>query len=200
MTDAPQRYRCQMNGHPLTASYKVCPIDGSPNVLGGQIIGAPRPVAVPRREVAFFEGVTMRGSQIKYKREAVPIEGARASVDTSGAIDKRVTATRLLLTGPFAFGLRKKKDDRALFLLIEGGGSAFVVDVDPKKEKKAREFAAKVNAAGHVRPVPPAPGAAATSAADDLLAQVKVLGQLHASGVLTDQEFAAKKAELLGRL
>jgi hypothetical protein len=40
-------------------------------------------------------------------------------------------------------------------------------------------------------PPPPAP------AAPDPIAQLKELGELHASGVLTDEEFAAQKAKLL---
>jgi hypothetical protein len=41
---------------------------------------------------------------------------------------------------------------------------------------------------------PPAPA----PAAPDPIAQLKELGELHASGVLTDEEFAAQKAKLLG--
>lgn len=41
-----------------------------------------------------------------------------------------------------------------------------------------------------------APPAAAPAA--DPIAQLKELGELHASGVLTDEEFAAQKAKLLG--
>jgi len=42
--------------------------------------------------------------------------------------------------------------------------------------------------------------AAAQPAAGELLATLEKLGELHAKGVLTDQEFSAKKAELLARL
>ena len=41
---------------------------------------------------------------------------------------------------------------------------------------------------------PPAPA----PAAPDPIAQLKELGELHASGVLTDDEFAAQKAKILG--
>ena len=41
---------------------------------------------------------------------------------------------------------------------------------------------------------PPAPAAAAP----DPIEQLKQLGQLHEQGVLTDQEFAAQKAKILG--
>jgi len=43
-----------------------------------------------------------------------------------------------------------------------------------------------------------APQPAAASPADDQLDQLERLGQLHAQGVLTDEEFAAKKAQILG--
>jgi hypothetical protein len=49
--------------------------------------------------------------------------------------------------------------------------------------------------------VAPAPEPAAVAAAPsegDVLDQLKQLGELHASGVLTDDEFAAQKAKLLG--
>ena len=42
-----------------------------------------------------------------------------------------------------------------------------------------------------------APAAPAPAAADPI-AQLKELGELHQSGVLTDEEFAAQKAKILG--
>lgn len=45
---------------------------------------------------------------------------------------------------------------------------------------------------------PPAPAPAAGGLTDDAIAQLKQLGDLKASGVLTDEEFAAAKAKLLG--
>jgi membrane protease subunit (stomatin/prohibitin family) len=39
---------------------------------------------------------------------------------------------------------------------------------------------------------------AAPPAEDDSIAKLKELGELHQSGVLTDEEFAAQKAKLLG--
>jgi hypothetical protein len=46
-------------------------------------------------------------------------------------------------------------------------------------------------------PPPPAPPAAAPSQVD-LVAELTRLGQLRDSGILTDEEFAAAKAKLLG--
>jgi hypothetical protein len=45
-------------------------------------------------------------------------------------------------------------------------------------------------------PAPAAPAAA--PAGNDMIQQLKDLGELHAQGILTDDEFAAQKAKILG--
>jgi hypothetical protein len=44
----------------------------------------------------------------------------------------------------------------------------------------------------------PAPAAPAADSMDDKIEQLKQLGALHEQGILTDEEFAAQKAKLLG--
>jgi len=44
---------------------------------------------------------------------------------------------------------------------------------------------------------PPAAPEAAASSTTDMLTQLKTLGDLHASGVLTDEEFTEQKAKIL---
>ncbi|HYJ24515.1 MAG TPA: SHOCT domain-containing protein [Acidimicrobiia bacterium] len=44
---------------------------------------------------------------------------------------------------------------------------------------------------------PPPPAAAPASGTDDMLAQLKQLGDLHAAGVLTDEEFAVQKNKVM---
>jgi len=46
----------------------------------------------------------------------------------------------------------------------------------------------------YAEPPPPAPG----GMNDDTIARLQQLGQLHEQGVLTDEEFAAQKAKILG--
>jgi hypothetical protein len=130
--------------------------------------------------------------------EGGALKGARATIETSGEIEKRITATRLATTGVFALALRKKKDNRQLFLTVEGDGFAFVVDVDPKQEKPAREFAAKINAAAGppVTTSVSAPDSPAPSASD----QLRELSQLRDDGIISPGEFDAKKAEILQRM
>lgn len=47
------------------------------------------------------------------------IVGGSVVVDSAGAVDKRITATRSMLVGPLALVWRKKKDERELYLLVE---------------------------------------------------------------------------------
>jgi Short C-terminal domain len=44
----------------------------------------------------------------------------------------------------------------------------------------------------------PAPAAAPAAAGPDPIEQLKELGDLHQQGILTDEEFAAQKAKILG--
>lgn len=96
-----------------------------------------------------FGGISFNKDQVRHGFKKGPLAGARAEVATSGDIDRRITATRLVLAGPFALAMRKKKDHRQLFLTVEGEGFGFLVEIDPDKEKKARAFATKLNTAAH---------------------------------------------------
>ena len=61
--------------------------------------------------------------------------------------------------------------------------------------KWAAQDAQQVPQPQYVEPAAPAPAAAPAA---DPIAQLKELGELHQSGVLTDEEFAAQKAKILG--
>jgi hypothetical protein len=65
-----------------------------------------------------------------------------------------------------------------------------------KAEVRA-EMAAEAAAAAPPPP-PPAPAPAAAPAADDTMAKIQQLADMKAQGILTDEEFAAAKAKVLG--
>ena len=90
-----------------------------------------------------FEGVTLKPDTIKYKNQGGPIVGATARVEAASDIKNRVTATRLVALGVFAFAA--KKHSGHVYLTVEGDGFEFVVEVPIKKEADARKFAAKIN-------------------------------------------------------
>jgi hypothetical protein len=65
--------------------------------------------------------------------------------------------------------------------------------------RQAERWAGQGQAApAYLGGAPAAPAAAPAPAAAAPIDQLKELGELHASGVLTDEEFAAQKAKLLG--
>jgi hypothetical protein len=70
-------------------------------------------------------------------------------------------------------------------------GTATAVSGRVQRRQQAR-WAQQDYEAAQAAPAP-APAAGA-----DPIAQLKELGELHQSGVLTDEEFAAQKAKLLG--
>lgn len=144
------------------------------------------------------KSVTIRDDEIIFGRVRRPLKGARAAVDTAGALEKRVTATRLILTGPLAFGLRKKKDSRELYLYVEGDGFAFSAELDPKHGAAARKFAARINALGQQATVDAEPENPATAPVDRL-DRLHELVTLRDAGALTPEEFEAEKARIMSR-
>jgi hypothetical protein len=48
------------------------------------------------------------------------------------------------------------------------------------------------------QPAPAAPPPPPATGESDMISQLKQLGELHAQGILTDEEFAAQKAKVLG--
>lgn len=90
-------------------------------------------------------GVTLMGGKCKAPNQMdVPIEGARVTIEKGEDAKARITATRVALTGIFAFFL--KKDMNQLFITIEGkDGEVLVQPVPARKEAQARVFATLVN-------------------------------------------------------
>jgi hypothetical protein len=88
--------------------------------------------------------------------------------------------------------------------VVAGTATAVAGHVHEKQSEKqeAKAEAAQAQAAQAAPPPPdpaPAPPAAAPASGgeESLLDQIERLGQLHAQGLLTDDEFAAMKAKIL---
>jgi hypothetical protein len=103
--------------------------------------------------VATLAGVTLYSRGISGPKTPLqPLKkGTEAIVDTAAGVSSRVTATRLLAFGVFALAAPKRSGE--LYLLITGPDVSIVVQVDPKKGLKARQFAAQVNAAARAAAV-----------------------------------------------
>ncbi len=144
-----------------------------------------------------------------------PIAGAYAEVVSTGDTSKRVTGTRLALMGPLALAAKKKTDNREVSLVIGGplfDGSPHLgntVKFLPAGEVLARKIAALINqlsaslqpAAAPTPPPMPQPivvAAAAPQSALGVADELAKLGELRSAGILSEDEFAAAKARLLG--
>jgi len=84
--------------------------------------------------------------------------------------------------------------------VVAGGVSAHQQRRYAQKDQQAAEAAAyeQQYAAQAYAPPQYAPAPPPTPAEPDLTTQLTKLAQLHAQGILTDDEFAAKKAQILG--
>jgi hypothetical protein len=65
-------------------------------------------------------------------------------------------------------------------------------------QRQGERWAAQGRAGGGGAYAPMQQQAAPAAGGDDSIEKLKELGELHASGVLTDEEFAAQKAKILG--
>lgn len=89
-------------------------------------------------------GLTVMGGQFRApNQDPVPVEGARITIERGEEAGKRVTATRVLLTGLFALAI--KKDMNQLFITIENGDKVMLCPVPVRKEAQARVLATQVN-------------------------------------------------------
>lgn len=83
-------------------------------------------------------GVLVKGD------ESHTVAGAKARVESGSDLESRVTLTRLVAVGIFAFGMKKKSGGES-FLTVEGPDFFWAVEVGPKEKSDAIRFAAAVN-------------------------------------------------------
>ncbi len=76
-------------------------------------------------------------------------------------------------------------------------GTATAVSGRVARRQNNRWAAQEQQQAPAEQPPPAAPAPAPAPAGPDMITQLKELGELHAQGILTDEEFAAQKAKLL---
>jgi hypothetical protein len=147
-----------------------------------------------------FGDIKVKNGEVKGKGGGGPLSGAHATVDFGGAIDRRLSLTRVALTGGLGLFWKKKVDKRETYLLVEGEGFALMEQVDPKKTKDAQEFAAWLNnESAKATAGSRSSGTAAVSTNQGGLAdEIAKLAALRDSGVLSEEEFVAQKAKLLG--
>jgi|SRR5215510_6236015 len=89
--------------------------------------------------------IEIKNGVVSHKTGRGPVAGARAMIETSGSIQRRLSATRLVLLGPFALAFLKSKDNRSLWLTIVGDTFEILAELPPKHEAQARQWATRFN-------------------------------------------------------
>ncbi len=107
---------------------------------------------------------------------------------------QRVTAARILIAGPLALAIPKDEEFSHAYVTVAATDGDIVVRIDGARPRELKV------ALGDVLRRPAAElegGQPGSGGGIDLAGQVARLGELHRSGVLTDEEFTAAKRKLL---
>ena len=171
---------------------------------------------VVANHLAGFEGYGISGSCSLYagedgleiiggnKQKKVIAWNEIEEVDAGSEEDlrKRVTVSRVLLTGIFALALKKeKKKNFYITVSTKEAVGLFAINTVGKdnraSEQKAQIFATSCNsrirsAGGGVQ--------VQEDSSPDILSQIEKLGDLLSKGLITQEDFNKLKSELLGRL
>ena len=133
------------------------------------------------------------------KKVKIPYEAITSvSMKTDEQISKDVTLTRLLLLGVFAFGAKKKSKEVTNCLVIDYdcGGLPTSAIFSGKEVPKAYNDIFK-SRQGFIKRNPQL-ASAAPAADSDIYTEIEKLHGLKEKGIITEDEFAAKKQSLLG--
>jgi hypothetical protein len=112
------------------------------------------------------------------------------SIEGPEQLQKRVTVTRLVAIGIFAFAKKKASGESFLFAKTKAGKELIV-----KFHKKSEPEVAALFAP--YRGKLPSQGTPTPNSGSDLADQISRLADLHAKGVLSEEEFREMKSKLL---
>lgn len=159
--------------------------------------------------------IVVQGDDLRFEaplaaKVSTPLVTVTATSDMSMERSKHVTATRVVALGVFSLAAKKGKTEMHQYLHVEGtatnkrqqeGAVAFVFET-----KNAVGIASAINkhvADARERHGLPAVSELAESIGPmsvDIPEQIKKLAELRDGGILTPEEFGAKKSELLSRM
>ena len=122
--------------------------------------------------------------------DGLAARGATAVLEANIGAGRSSTLTRTLLLGVDGLGSKKIKGD--IYVVIKVNDAPVEeLTIKAKHERELRAWALAFNKASVAVPT------SQPTVAADLLSQ---LTQLHDDGLLTDDEYAAKRAEVIGRI
>jgi hypothetical protein len=120
-------------------------------------------------------------------------EISELEVEGPDSIQKRITASRLILTGVFAFAFKKKTGEAFLFISFKDDRTPVIFKFPKKSEPELKSIFAPYRLRISV-----ATSGANQVAEIDSVAQLTKLGELFEKGLIDEAEFKASKAKILG--
>ena len=173
------------------------------NILGIELIGGSPDFKAGSKVSLSISGDFLQ-VQSGFKKVQFDLAHVAAMAQTQNEIERRVTATRLLTVGVFAFAFKKQASHHHQYLNLEyDDGSrqlvmVFETDKAPNIAQKLQDASYSARRRRGIEPK--AVASEVRPAAEDVPGKIKQLAELRDAGVLTEEEFAAKKAELLARM
>lgn len=172
---------------------KAPPPPGHDADLHGALV---QKVELGTRTVECYEGGYVRVSaaligKAKWERLVSVIYRESTVAQDQSAVGAAITNTLSLGTS----STEKIKTSASITIVTENSSYSGAVSV-----KHGRAIEALVDRRRLGAPPAPAPTPPAPAVAPDLTDQIRKLADLHAAGILTDEEFSTKKADLLSRM
>jgi hypothetical protein len=117
------------------------------------------------------------------------------SVEGPDALQKRITATRILATGIFALAFKKKTGETFIFISFSNGREPLILKFLKKSEPEVKAIFAPFKNQISQQAISEISTVEKT---EDVTEQISKLGGLFEKGLITEQEFKASKAKILG--
>lgn len=136
------------------------------------------------------------------KTLSIPIESIKsATIKTSEQVSKDVTLTRVLLLGVFALGAKKKTKTETDYLIVEymnGNVPCKAIFTGPESATLCSQISTAMMQYKKAEPNKDEPIVDEAPSDVDVAAQIEKFHALKEKGIITEEEFNAKKAQLLG--
>lgn len=141
-----------------------------------------------------FEAAFGKSKSFKIKNTEI----VDVAIEGRHEVDKRVTVTRLLAVGIFAFAIKKKNEDKEAFVTIElkdGSEAIFhLTNRSPLEVKKKLS-----GAIGRVKQGKKQEASAQESGLSSIADELAKLNELKKQGIISQEEFESQKQKLLSK-
>ena len=149
--------------------------------------------------LTFFEKQTEFSAPLSTKFTILNSQIKDVVIEGKDEVNRRVTVTRLLAVGIFAFALKKKNKDQESYITLKlTDGQEVILFVDNKAPMALRAKLAKVISAVKQANVSSQSQATQPANQSSVADELTKLATLKEQGILTEEEFTAKKKQLLG--